>query len=119
MTEPAIAVQKAYDWVLWVFPKARKFARDYKYSLGQSLTGESLNLLLNLVEASYQSRNAGALGQAVRDANRVRYLVRLAKDLKAITVQEYEFAAKQIDEIGRMAGGWLKSAREQRNEARG
>ena len=52
----------------------------------------------------------------MREVNRIRYLVRLAKDLRLINIDSYEFAAKAMDEVGRMAGGWLKSTR-QRHEA--
>ena len=68
------------------------------------------------MDATYQSRNAGSLGAAVREVNRIRYLTRLAKDLHLITLDSHEFAAKAIDEIGRMTGGWLKSTRASKYE---
>lgn len=64
MTEPAIVVQKAYDWALWVIPKVEKFPRSYRFSIGQSLVAASLELLLHLVDATYQARNAGSLAAA-------------------------------------------------------
>ena len=111
MTEPAIVVQKAYDWVLWIIPKVEKFPKSHRYSIGEQVVRASIELLLNLVDASYQTRNAVPLGAAVREVNRIRYLVRLAKDLRLITIDSHGFAAKAIDEIGRMAGGWLRSTR--------
>ena len=39
----------------------------------------------------------------------MRYLLRLAKDLKWIAVDAYAFSTGKVDEIGRMVGGWLKS----------
>jgi len=117
MQEPAVVVQKAYDWTLWVLPKLEKFPQSYRFSVGQNLVASSLDLLVNLVDASYETKNAASLSLAVRQVNRVRYLVRLAKDLKLINLTGYEFAAKGLDEIGRMTGGWLKSAR--KHETRG
>ena len=35
--------------------------------------------------------------------------MRLAKDLQCLKVESYGFAAKAIDEIGRLVGGWLRS----------
>ena len=35
--------------------------------------------------------------------------MRLAKDLQCLKVESYAFAAKSIDEIGRLVGGWLRS----------
>lgn len=114
--EPAIVVQKAYDWALWIIPKVEKFPKSYRFSIGQRLVSASLELLTNLVDATYQTRNAAPLGAAVREVNRIRYLMRLAKDLRVINLPAYEFAAKAMDEVGRMAGGWLKSTR-QKHEA--
>ena len=39
----------------------------------------------------------------------LRFQMRLAKDLQCLKVESYGFAAKAIDEIGRLVGGWLKS----------
>ena len=36
--------------------------------------------------------------------------MRLAKDLPCLKVDSYGFAAKAIDEIGKLVGGWLKSS---------
>ncbi len=110
-SEPAIVVQKAYDWTLWILPKVEKFPKGYRFSIGQNLVTYSLELLMNLVDATYQARNAAPLGAAVRDVNRVRYLIRLSMDLKLLNPAGYEFASKGLDEIGRMTGGWLKSSR--------
>lgn len=114
--EPAVVVQKAYDWALWIIPKVEKFPKSYRFSIGQSLVTASLELLMNLVDATYQSRNAGSLAAAVREVNRIRYLMRLGKDLRVVNLAAHEFGAKAMDEIGRMTGGWLKSTR-QKHEA--
>ena len=116
--EPAVVVQKAYDWVLWIIPKVEKFSKSYRFSIGQGLITSSIELLMNLVDATYQSRNAGSLGAAVREVNRIRYWIRLAKDLRVINIDAYEFASKAMDEVGRMSGGWLKSTRQKHDSDR-
>ncbi len=70
MTEPAIVVQKSYEFTLWVLPKVEKFPKSYRFSIGQSLVTASLELLMNLVDATYQARNAGSLAAASREVNR-------------------------------------------------
>jgi hypothetical protein len=51
----------------------------------------------------------------LKDANLkleiLRFQVRLAKDLECLQVKSYAFAAKQIDEIGKLVGGWLRSGK--------
>jgi hypothetical protein len=39
----------------------------------------------------------------------LRFQMRLAKDLQCLKVESYGCAAKAIDEIGKLVGGWLKS----------
>lgn len=41
----------------------------------------------------------------------LRFQMRLTKDLQCLHVKSYAFAAKQLDEIGKLAGGWLKSGK--------
>lgn len=50
--EPAVVVGKAYDFLLWLLPKVEKFARSYRFSVGERLAGYGLDLLLLLVEAN-------------------------------------------------------------------
>ncbi len=111
MGDPAIVVQKSYEWNLWILPKVEKFPKSYRFSVGQSLVSSSLDLLMNLVDATCQKKNATSLAATVRNMNRVRYLVRLSKDLNMVSLGAYEFASQSLNEIGRMTCGWWKSAR--------
>ncbi len=70
--EPAVVAQRAYDWTLWVIPKAEKFPKSYRFTLGDSLVKSSMELLLNLVDATYQTRNVDSLEAASREINRIR-----------------------------------------------
>ena len=54
MAETAVVVQKAYDWNLWILPKVEKFPKSYRFSVGQNLVATSLDLLMNLVDATYR-----------------------------------------------------------------
>ena len=63
-----------------------------------------------LVEAGYAREKAGLLDQASRKVNTARFLLRIAKDLKLMSMDACGFSAEKLDEIGRMAGGWSKAA---------
>lgn len=44
--------------------------------------------------------------------NVLRVLIRLTKDVKAIDNKKYIALETNIDEIGRMLGGWIRSTKE-------
>ena len=106
---PPVVVQKTYEFVLWLLPKVESFPRSYRFTVGERLTGAGLDLLTTLVEAAYSSQKKGLLDSANRKVNAVRYLLRLAKDLKLMTIDSYGLSAENLDEIGRMVGGWRKA----------
>jgi hypothetical protein len=107
----AVVVEKAYELTLWLLPKVEKFPRSFRFSVGERAANVGLDLLLALVEAAYAAERSELLETASRKANGVRFLLRLAKDLRLLTLDSYGFAAGRIEEIGRMIGGWRKSVR--------
>jgi len=104
-----LVVAKAYDFVLWLLPKVETFNRAYRFTIGERLTGHGLDLMNTLVEAAYSREKETLLQDANRKINSIRYLLRLAKDLKLMTIDSYGFSAERLDEIGRMVGGWRKA----------
>jgi hypothetical protein len=64
--------QKAYDWALWIIPKVEKFPKSFKFSIGQSMVTKSIELPMNLVDRDLSGVDAGSLGAALREVNRLR-----------------------------------------------
>ena len=62
---------------------------------------------------STPSSASGCLEDANLTLEVLRFQMRLAKDLQCLKVESYGFAAKAIDEIGRLIGGWLRSRAEE------
>jgi len=46
------------------------------------------------------------------ELNFLRVCIRLMKDIKAIDAKKYIVIEANLDEIGRMLGGWIKSTKE-------
>lgn len=105
-----VVVGKAYDFVMWLLPKVENFKNAYRFTVGDRLTQNGLDLLTTLVEAAYTRQKGPLLEQASRKVNTTRYLLRVAKDLKLISIDSYGFSSGQLDEIGKMVGGWSKAS---------
>ncbi|MBI2876701.1 MAG: diversity-generating retroelement protein Avd [Candidatus Tectomicrobia bacterium] len=116
MTEELKVVTQTYDLVMWLLPQVSKFPRDYRFVLGDRIINGALDILELLVEASYERDKrelpGSSPGQALRRANlrleRLRYLVRVSKDLNLLSLRRYEYAAREINEVGTLLGGWIK-----------
>jgi hypothetical protein len=108
------AVTKLYDYILWVIPKLDKFPRSQKYLLGDRIETLLLDLLELLVEAAYTREKRTLLRRANPKLEKLRYLMRLSKDLKLLNLKGYEFSARAIDGIGTSIGGWLKYTRREK-----
>ncbi|MFH1567836.1 MAG: diversity-generating retroelement protein Avd [Gemmatimonadota bacterium] len=106
--EVPTAITKLYDLILWLLQQVPKFPRSHRFVLGERIEGLALDVLDLLIEAAYTREKRGLLRRAVLGLEKLRYLVRLSRDLSFLSSRRYEFAAGRIDEIGRMVGGWLR-----------
>lgn len=105
---PAV-ITKVYDLLLWMIPKLAKFPKDQRYLLGQRIENGLLDILEILIEASFTKEKLNLLRKANLNLEKLRFLIRLAKDMHYINLAAYEYQAKAVNEIGKMLGGWIKS----------
>ena len=105
------ALEAMVRFILWLIPAVEKFPRSQKFLLGERIQTQSLDCLERLIEATYSRNRAGALAQANLGLEKLRFMFRLAYDLRHLDLRRYEHAAKSLDEIGRLVGGWVKADR--------
>ncbi len=104
------ALERAYQFVLWLVPTLDKFPRSQRFLLGDRIEAAALDVLEGLIEATYARAVTAILGRVNLLLEKLRFLVRIAKDLRYLDPRRYEHAARAIDEIGRLVGGWIRGA---------
>ena len=108
-------VTRTYDFIVWMMDRVDKFPRNYRFLLGDRLLGGLLDVLEFLIQARYSPKERLPLLQKVNfSLQKLRYLLRLAKDKQLMSLKSYEFGAKSMDELGREVGGWAQSLKERR-----
>jgi hypothetical protein len=107
MTGPAL--EAMYRFLLWLVPTVERFPKSQKFLLGDRIQGTALDVLERLIEATYTKARGRLLSEANLGLDKLRILFRLATDLKHLDLRRYEHAARSIDEIGRLIGGWRKA----------
>src|ERR1700730_13874625 len=108
--EELTVITKTYDLILWSCHHTGRFPRNHRFVLGERIERNLYDLLETLIRAKYTRDRQGLLEQANVLLEILRFQMRLAKDLQCLKVESYGFAAKAIEEIGELVGGWLKSA---------
>ncbi len=108
-------ITKMYDLILWSCNHTSKFPRNDRFVLGERIERNLYGLLETLIAAKYTKDRRRLLEDANLALEVLRFQMRLAKDLQCLKVESYAFAAKSIDEIGRMVGGWLRGKGEEKS----
>ena len=105
------ALEAMYRFLLWLVPTIEAFPRSQKFMLGDRIQSIALAILEALIDATYSRSRDRQLSEANLGLEKLRVLFRLAKDLHHIDLRRYEHAARTLDEVGRMVGGWIKTNR--------
>jgi len=79
--------------------------------LGQQIENTILQILKGIIQVNVEINKKPYLKQISVELDKLRILIRLSKDLKFISIRQYQFIAEKINEIGKMLGGWLKSCK--------
>ena len=107
--EELTVITKTYDLILWTCNHTSRFPRNHRFGLGDRIERGLYELLETLITAKYTRQRKELLERANLGLEILRFQMRLAKDLKCLRTSSYGFAAKAIDEIGRLVGGWMRS----------
>jgi hypothetical protein len=103
-------VTKTYDLILWILPKLGKFPKDQRYLLAERIENLLLDILEFLIEAVYSKDKLYILRKINLKLEKLRFLIRISKDMRFININSYEFSSRSINEIGKMVGGWIRAA---------
>jgi hypothetical protein len=107
-SEELVAITKAYDLVREMTQRVGKFSRESRFILGDRILNNVYDVLDLLIEAKYTREKWSILERANIKLEQIRFQVRLAHDERQISTHEYEVAARLVDEVGRLVGGWRK-----------
>ena len=106
--------KKIFDLYKFFHLHRNKVPKQDRFTIWQKCE----NIILNLIETLIRMTNLSKEEKLPRmeimsnDLNMLRIFLRLAKEVKTIDNARYVAIEKDVDEVGRMLGGWIKSAKE-------
>jgi hypothetical protein len=109
MVSPVVLSKAKQSYSLW-FQTLADFPRIYRYNLGGKIEDYFLSLLENIFIAIYLSsdKKSAQLLLAILKLDSLKFFLQLAWENKCLTNAKYSDLSEQLDEIGRMLGGWKK-----------
>ena len=117
--------QKIDDMIGYARPIIARWPPFHKYTLGEDIMKEMLNMLRLATKARLRYMNKSTLSELdtskailevfVKQANSVIFTDRKGQTRRLITDQNYGTWSKKIDEIGRLIGGWIESVKNRKN----
>jgi four helix bundle protein len=110
MLDQLTIFEKTYELILWLYPAVRKFPKAQRFVLGQQIENTALDILRGIIRANAEREKLPYLKRISVDLDTLRILLRLSKDLELISVRQYRFSAEKVNEVGKLLGGWMRSA---------
>ncbi len=100
--------QKVFDFTVWAFNHTTKFPKSHRFSLALRIENLLLEMLEQITIANRQREKLPSLIKIDEKLLVLRIFFRLACTMKFIALASYEYACKEMDEIGKMLGAWIK-----------
>ncbi|MBI4800965.1 MAG: diversity-generating retroelement protein Avd [Elusimicrobia bacterium] len=86
-----------------------KFPKRVRFTLSSRIDNLALDVLEGIIEARYAKDKSAVLARANLHLEKLRVLLRISHEERHLDHKGFEFMACNIDEAGRMIGGWLRS----------
>lgn len=101
---------KTYEFVKLVYRTVKQFRKEYKYTLGMELEKMVWEILDEIIDANSlpDTRKEEAVKNVSRLFDKFKIRFRLAYEVGLIPAKKFGTAQTQMEEIGRMIGGWHK-----------
>ncbi len=105
-----LPVYKAsYDLLIEIFRFTKDFRKEFKYTIGESLKKETIELITLIYRANSRRDKNEILQTAREHIEVIRLFVRLMKDLQQISLKRFVFVNQQVENVSRQLTGWQKS----------
>ena len=102
---------KTHDLLIWLLQHTAKFPKNERFRMAKRVEDSAFRFYDLIARATKSGdKRRSVLLEADLELDRLRLTVRLCVELKLLNDAQYEYAAAALVEIGRLLGGWIKTA---------
>ena len=99
----------SYDLLVEIFQFTKNFNREYKYTIGESIKKETIEMIINIYRANSNYAKKPLIQAARENAEVIRLLFRLLKDLKQINLEKFVEINAKLESVSKQLSAWQKS----------
>ena len=108
MNENYPVFKKWYKVLDWILDKCEKYPKSVRFTFSSRIANISLDILEKIIEAIYRRDRQALLQEVNLNLEKLRVFFRISHERQYISSQQHEYISTEIEETGRMIGGWLK-----------
>ena len=94
-----------------IFEYTREFGREYKYTLGQDMKRDALQLVRNLYRANKAQDKEMHLEAFLDDFELLKLEIRVSTEMRLLSMKKQAALSLLLDRIGRQIIGWRNANR--------
>ena len=100
-----------YQLILKIFEITKEFSKEYKYTLGQDMKRDALQLIRSIYRANKHKNRADHLEVFLDELELLTLEIRLCVDMKLLPIRKQAQFSELLDRIGKQVTGWRNAAR--------
>ncbi len=98
-----------YKLILKIFECTKDFSKEYKYTLGQDMKRDALQLVRSIYRANKSTSKLEHLETFMDDFELLKLEIRLCVDMKVLPIKKQAELSLLMDTVGKQITGWSKS----------
>lgn len=98
-----------YDLLLRIMQVVNKFQREYKYTLGEKLQNETIELVICIYRANSARDKAECIKSILEHVQFIELFLRISHDLNLLPREHYSQIVEMAESVAKQAQAWLNS----------
>lgn len=99
-----------YQLILKVFEVTKDFSKEYKYTLGQDMKRDALQLMRSIYRANKHKNRIEHLEVFLDELELLKLEIRLCVDMKLLPIKKQAALSELLERIGKQVTGWRNSS---------
>lgn len=103
--------KEVYQLILKIFEHTKDFPKEYKYTLGQDMKRDGIQLVRSIYRANKSQNKREYLEQFLDDFEVLKLEIRLCVDMKILSIRKQAELSQMMESIGKQITGWRNAQR--------